>query len=83
MGASCRKAMKFIDVLSKEHEDAGMKAEEEDLLMLLLWSNAQLMEADAGREGRGKRLDDATDMLVLGLAPEWKRMPEGAPPPLP
>jgi len=61
VSASRKEAVQFINILSKKHEEAGLKPPEEDLILLLLRCDARLREF----EGKKTWLDDVTDALIL------------------
>jgi len=63
VAASRNEAVHFINVLSRKHEEAGLKSHDEDLILLFLRCDATLREADDSRTW----LDDITDALILPL----------------
>ena len=54
---------KFINVLSRKHEEAGLKSAEEDLILVFLGCDGKFHEEE---EGERTWLDDVTDALIVG-----------------
>jgi len=73
VSASRKEAVQFINILAREHEVAGLKSEEEDLILVFLRCDARLMESD--RDGRRTWLDDVTDAIILGPPEEESGIP--------
>jgi len=63
VAASRNEAVHFINVLSRKHEEAGLKSHDEDLILLFLRCDATLREADDSTTW----LDGITDALILPL----------------
>ncbi|KAL9179903.1 hypothetical protein ACHAXT_007873 [Thalassiosira profunda] len=61
VAAARKEGVQFVDILAKKHEEAGLKSEEEDLILLFLRCDARLQES----EGKRTWLDDVTDALIL------------------
>ncbi|KAL7473559.1 hypothetical protein ACHAXS_014002 [Conticribra weissflogii] len=79
VAASRNEAVHFINVLSRKHEEAGLKTRDEDLILLFLRCDATFREADESRTW----LDDVTDALILPLddgdnAAEYSYQPANA-----
>jgi len=72
--ASRKEAVQFVNILAKDHEAAGLKSPEEDLILLFLRCDARLKESE---EGRRTWLDDVTDALIL-TPPEENGDPAGS-----
>eukprot|EP00984_Skeletonema_dohrnii_P005270 scaffold1843_cov107-Skeletonema_dohrnii-CCMP3373.AAC.1 len=62
VSASRKEAIHFINVLSRKHEQAGIKSPEEDLILLFLSVDSRLKEFD---DNNRTWLDDVTDALIL------------------
>mmetsp|Transcript_3160 Transcript_3160/g.6616 ORF Transcript_3160/g.6616 Transcript_3160/m.6616 type:complete len:1023 (+) Transcript_3160:49-3117(+) len=62
VSASRKEAVHFINVLSRKHEQAGIKSPEEDLILLFLSVDSRLKEFDDDNQ---TWLDDVTDALIL------------------
>jgi len=62
VSASRKEAVQFINILSSKHEQAGIKSQDEELLLLFLRCDAQLV----GKEKQVQTwLDDVTDALIV------------------
>ena len=59
---SRKDAVHFINVLSKKHEQAGLKAPNEDLILLFLRCDSRLREHN---DNNRTWLDDVTDALII------------------
>lgn len=57
LGESRRDAVEFVSLLRKKHEESGLKSPEEDLILLLLQSGAQLTST--------KWISSVTDALIV------------------
>ena len=64
MGVSASRdmAVRFINVLARKHEEAGLKSVEEDLILLLLRCDSTLREVEGVER---TWLDDVTNALIL------------------
>ena len=62
VSASRKEAVQFINILSSKHEEAGIKSQDEELLLLFLRCDAQLV---GGEKQVRTWLDDVTDALIL------------------
>ena len=62
VSASRKEAVHFINVLSRKHEQAGIKSHDEDLILLFLSADARLREFNNDNR---TWLDDVTDALIL------------------
>ncbi len=62
VSASRKEAVHFINILSRKHEQAGIKSPDEDLILLFLSVDARLKEF---HDDNRTWLDDVTDALIL------------------
>jgi hypothetical protein len=62
VSASRKEAVHFVNVLSRKHEQAGLKSPDEDLILLFLSVDSRLREFD---DVNRTWLDDVTDALIL------------------
>ncbi len=62
VSASRKEAVHFINVLSRKHEQAGLKSPDEDLILLFLSVDSRLREFN---DDNRTWLDDVTDALIL------------------
>jgi len=70
VAASRREGVQLINILAHEHEAAGLKSPEEDLILLFLRCDARLLESEHSTQETSHRrdrtwLDDVTDALIL------------------
>ncbi len=62
VSASRKEAVHFVNVLSRKHEEAGIKSPDEDLILLFLSVESRLREF---QDDDRTWLDDVTDALIL------------------
>lgn len=62
VSASRKEAVHFINVLSRKHEQAGLKSPDEDLILLFLSVDSRLREFN---DDNRTWLDDVTDALIV------------------
>ena len=67
VSSSRKEAVQFINILSNKHEEAGIKSQDEELILLFLRCDAQIRE---GGVGERTWLDDVTDALILKTSEE-------------
>lgn len=60
---SRKRGVQFINVLTRKHEEAGLKSKEEDLILVFLRCDGMFHEEE---EGDRTWLDDVTDALIVG-----------------
>eukprot|EP00986_Skeletonema_menzelii_P015528 scaffold11942_cov137-Skeletonema_menzelii.AAC.2 len=70
VSASRKEAVHFINVLSRKHEEAGIKSPDEDLILLFLSVESRLREF---HDNSRTWLDDVTDALILSPSIDEKQ----------
>ena len=81
VSSSRKMGVDFINILAKKHEEAGLKSNEEDLILLFLRCDAILRENE-DKDSRRTWLDDVTEALILTPPPEDYDLPASLQDPL-